>query len=155
MTPASARGRSTPAAADELDQLVEREDRVGALDEGHLQPEPLDRNADLGGRVGHLAGALGDRVVAEHECAAAAAREPGKREQAGVVEEALQVGPHAGTGERRRPAMGAGPLIPRTRAPGGTSASRPRRRRAASPALPPRPRARPGAPDAPPRTRAR
>src|SRR5437667_12105 len=105
MTPASARATSMPAAAaaaaDELDQLGGWEDGVGTLDEGHLQPEPLDRNADLGGRVGHLAGALGDRVVAEHEAAAAAPRERRERQQAGAIQEALQVGPHAVTGKRR------------------------------------------------------
>src|SRR4029077_6865636 len=34
------------AAADALDQLGEREHGAGALDEGHLQPQRLDRHAD-------------------------------------------------------------------------------------------------------------
>ena len=82
--------RERAAALERVDQLVERDDAVGALDERHLEPERLDRQADVRRRVEHLVAAVGEGVVAQHEAAGPLPREPREREQAGVVQHALQ-----------------------------------------------------------------
>ena len=81
--------RQLRAALEGIDQLVQRDDPVRALHERHLEPENVDRKADVRGRVEHLVLSVGQRVVAEHDAADPLACEPGQREQPRVKQHAL------------------------------------------------------------------